>query len=242
MNRHVRIYLAGALVLSLLFTGFYFGLWRPRSAALARTRAAQAAVVAQKASLSAQLAQLRSAAKSISADRQIASRVTNAVPPKPALAQLIREVDSASKSSGFQFLSISPGEPQAAATSQGTGTSSGPAAPSQMSITLNGNGTFFQALDFLHQLAHLPRIFVVDTLSLAPGGSGGSSGSPSGTSTGGTSTGSSSSGSGTAVAPGTVPTLTVSIGGRVFTTYVAPAPGVAGTAAPAASGTGAKVG
>ncbi len=150
MNRHVRIFLVGALVLSLLVTGFYFGLWRPRSAALARTRAAQAAVVAQKSSLSAQLAQLRSAAKSISADRQIASRVTNAVPPKPALAQLIREVDSASKSSGFQFLSISPGEPQAAATSQTGSTPSGPAAPSQMSITLNGNGTFFQALDFLH--------------------------------------------------------------------------------------------
>lgn len=232
MNRRLRIFVAGGLALALVVTGWYFGLWRPRAAALSRTRAAQSAIVAREASLSAQLAQLRSAARSISTDRQTAARVTTAVPPKPALAQLIREIDSASKSSGFQFLAISPGEPQAAPTVQASTSASAAAAPSQMSITLTGDGTFFETLDFLHQLAHLPRIFVVDTLSLAPGGSGsGASGSSS--------SGAASSG---AIAPGTVPTLSISIGGRVFTTYVPPAPGASGAPAPAATGTGPKVG
>lgn len=193
-NRRNLIYGAGAAVLVAMVAAWFFLLWSPQGHKLSSLHSQQATANTQAATLAAQLAQLRSEAKHIASAHRQLSTMSSAVPPAPHLSSLILQVDSAAHASGFQFLSISPGIVQAPPTA----TSSASAAkggPNVIPVSIKGSGSFFQVLDFMHRLAKLPRIVVVDNVSL---------------------TGSSASGVGIS------PSLNVTLSGNAFTTAPAP--------------------
>jgi Tfp pilus assembly protein PilO len=97
-----------------------------------------------------------------------------AVPDDPNLAQFILDANDAASKAGIDFLSITPTPPSAQA--QGT-TPSTPAAgagagatPTPIRMSLSVSGGYFQVLDFINRLNRLPRIVVIDNLSMAGSG------------------------------------------------------------------------
>lgn len=205
-----RIYGVGVAALVAMVVAFYFLSWRPTASTIRQVKAQDATTVAQAATLRSEIAQLRAAAANIGPMKAELGRIDQAVPSKPSLAPFILQVDAAATASGFQFLGISPAHPQAAAT----GAAGSKPTPPVVTVSLTGKGSFFQTLDFIHRLQSLPRIFVIDKLSVTPGGAG-------------------------AASTSAAPDLTVSMAGRMFTTQApstttnnminAPASGAAST-------------
>ncbi|MHB1487313.1 MAG: type 4a pilus biogenesis protein PilO, partial [Acidimicrobiales bacterium] len=103
---------------------------------------------------------------------------------------------NAASDAGIDLTSISDSQPEA-----GT--------PPSVKISLAVTGHFYLILQFLNDLAALPRIVVIDNVALAPGG--GANGVPK---------------------VGASPTLSVTLSGRVFVTS---APSTTGAGAPTTS-------
>lgn len=91
-----------------------------------------------------------------------------AVPEQRDLAGVLLSVDEAARASGVSFVAFSASEP------------SGPDAfgLAPITIQMNGDGGYFQVLDFLNRLNRIHRIVVVDQLNLAAESSGEDLGPP----------------------------------------------------------------
>ena len=96
-----------------------------------------------------------------------------AVPDDPNLAQFILDANDAATKSGVDFLSISPTPPGAAGgATTGTTVAGGAAGPVSIKLAISITGGYFQVIDFLNRLNGLPRIVVIDSLSLSSSTSG----------------------------------------------------------------------
>jgi len=228
MNRKVLLIAAGTAVA--LVAVWFLLLWSPQGQKLDAARERQAEAEEANSALALRierLRDLRARRPELEADR-VALR--SAVPESPELDDFLLDTDAAADRSGVDITSVSPGKP-AAAGDDAAGTTApaapapapaatAPAAtdtagatagtpPSAISLSLDASGGYFQILDFINRLDDLPRIVVVDSLSLSGGGSGDASASGTGdtAATGGTSSSE----------------LTMSITARMFTT-APPAP------------------
>ena len=162
---------AGAAVLVALV--WYLALWSPRSSAYNKAHSEVTQSEASIQSLQAQIAQLQAQAKSgggASSGRQAVEAA--AVPPQPNLAQLIDQINAAATASGVTFVSITPTEPAAP-----SGTSGG---ASVMNVTINATGGYYQAIDFINRLDSLPRLMVIEGVTMNPGSASSSAASASG--------------------------------------------------------------
>lgn len=83
-----------------------------------------------------------------------------AIPEQADLAGVLLSIDEAARASGVSFVSFSASEP-AGADSFGL---------SPISVQINGDGGYFQVLDFLNRLNRIHRIVVVEQLSLSATG------------------------------------------------------------------------
>lgn len=164
----------GAAVLVALV--WYFLLWSPRSAAYNKAHSEVTESEAAIQSLQAQIQQLEAQAKAGSGASSARQSVeTAAIPPQANLAQLINQINSAANSSGVVFVSITPSEPAAP-----TGTSVVSTA-SVINVAINATGGYYQLVDFINRLDSLPRLMVVNGVTMNPGGaSGGSAGGSTG--------------------------------------------------------------
>ncbi|MEM9037706.1 MAG: type 4a pilus biogenesis protein PilO [Actinomycetota bacterium] len=80
-----------------------------------------------------------------------------AIPEQPDLAGVLLSIDEAARASGVTFLNFSASEP----------VSTDAFGLSPVTIQINGDGGYFQVLDFLNRLNRIHRIVVVDQLNLA---------------------------------------------------------------------------
>jgi len=188
--RERRAWLIGVAAGVVVIVIWYLALWSPRSGALGRQRTRLDSAQQQTQQLQTQLSRLRQQQRNEPVVQAQLETLKAAIPDDPALAQFILDTNDAATKSGVDFLSISPTPPSAPATpaagtagaSGSSGASATPAAlpaskrPAEIKIALNVTGGYFQVLDFINRLDALPRLVVIDTLSLS--GGGGTTGGP----------------------------------------------------------------
>ena len=165
MNRRSLLIGVGAAFLVLLI--WYFLLWSPRGNAIADAKSRQQTAADAAFELEARLNQLRDAQRNEAATRAQIARLQEAIPEEANLAQFILDANDAATRSGIDFLSIAP-TPPAAGTAVDPATGQPLAgSPSQIALTVNITGGYFQVLDFVNRLTDLPRIVVIDGLSVS---------------------------------------------------------------------------
>jgi Tfp pilus assembly protein PilO len=208
---------AGALVVILVW---YLALYKPKSNDVSSTQDQVAAAEHQQQDLKATLDRLTALDKNRPQQQATLDKLNAAIPDQPDLADFIFQANTAAADSGVDWLSIAP-TPPAANPSGG---------PSVIALNIQVQGGFFQVLDYLNRLEDLDRLVVTDTINVAAGGS-------SATSTGGTTTGTLP----TSTSDAGAPTLSVTLGSRMFTSATATpaAPGATGGTVTPAPSTGA---
>lgn len=198
MSRRVLAIAGGALVVVLLT--WYVLLWSPKGSQIDDAHERKAAAEAQFASLQVQVAEAKAA--KAREPQLVASldQLAVAVPAEAELAELILALDEAGRFAGVDLLAISPALPKASTV---------PGGPAEIVVAMSFEASYWAVLNFQVALLHLPRLFVIDSIQVAPNGGD-------------------TAGSGDR--------LQVTLTGRTFTTEpVAPAPGAAPTTPPAAT-------
>jgi Tfp pilus assembly protein PilO len=233
INRRLLIPIGAAVGVLLLW---FVVLWGPQGSALSKAKARASDAVSRRATLRDQLSRLQAARRDQPLKQSQLETLRVAVPDDPNLAQFILDANDAANASGIDFLSISPTPPAPTAvapppttpttvtgsSSATTATTAAPAAgatatpsagPAAIKMSMSITGGYFQVLDFINRLDKLPRIVVIDGLSI-------------GTSVGGAAGQASSGGA---------PQLAVTLQARMFTTNATPvsAGGTGGTGAAA---------
>lgn len=156
MNRRALLIGAGAALALLVL--WYFLLWSPAGGRLTAARDRTAAAEAQEQALTLEIRRLQDAHRKEPVKRATLESLRVAIPDAPQPGQLILEINDAANRSGISFLSIAP-TPPAAPLAGG---------PPQMALALSVAGGYFQVLDFINRLDDMPRLIVIDSLSLAP--------------------------------------------------------------------------
>lgn len=154
-RRALLVALGAALVLLVMW---FLLLWGPQGGKLDDAREREAAAESENSQLELQVARLEAAqdrAPELAADLE---ELRRAVPDDPELAQFILDANEAASDSGVEFLSIAPGVPD-----RGDGL-----LPPVITLQINVSGGYFEVLDYLDRLEDLPRIVVVDSLTLTP--------------------------------------------------------------------------
>jgi Tfp pilus assembly protein PilO len=164
VSRRAVLITAGA-ALALLALWFVL-LWGPQGGRLDDAQARTDVAEGQNEELELRLNRLRAAQEGVPARMAELVGLQRAVPDDPQLAQFILDANQAASDAGVEFLSISPAPPTA-------GTPGG--LPPVITLSITVTGGYFAVLDYLDRLDELPRIVVIDSLSLTPGDTAGGS-------------------------------------------------------------------
>jgi type IV pilus assembly protein PilO len=156
MTRRTVLIAFGAAALLLVM--WFLLLWGPQGGRLSDANDRQVAAETQNSTLELRLARLRAAqerAPELMADLE---ELRRAVPDEPDLAQFILDANDAASEAGVEFLSIAPGVPE----------QSDSLLPPTIALNISVTGGYFEVIDYLDRLSDLPRIVVVDDLTLTP--------------------------------------------------------------------------
>lgn len=157
MSRRVALLaVAAAAVLLLLW---FVLLWRPQSGSLEAADERLAAAEAEHGALQLRLARLEAAQEQTADLMADVEGMRRAVPDDAELAQFILDANDIAVTAGVTFLSITPSVP-AASLEAGL--------VSEVSLAIAVRGTYDAVVDYLDLLEELPRIVVVDTVSVNP--------------------------------------------------------------------------
>lgn len=187
MNRRVILIAAIAMVFILL--GWYFILWSPAKSEVSKAKERRETAEQQQRQLEQAISRLRSAQRNEPLLRAQLETLRTAIPDLPNLAQFILDTNDAAGRSGIDFISIAPSEPRVAAGGAGSSTPTTRAAgattttrasgasttsttvravaPAEITIALQITGGYFPVLDFLNRLDAMPRLVVVDSISVS---------------------------------------------------------------------------
>lgn len=135
-------------------------LWGPQGGRLADAEDRQVAAESTNDELQLRLARLQATARREPQLVAAIDQLRTAVPDGPNLPQFILEANDAASAADVAFLSISPSPPAASAS---------PTLPNQIALQITVSGGYEEVLDYLGRLEALPRIVVVDGLTLSPG-------------------------------------------------------------------------
>jgi len=193
MNRKVLLFAAGGAI-ALLVVWFVL-LWSPQGARLEDAGTRRDAAESTNSQLELRLERLRDLRERRPQLQADLDALETAIPESPELDTFLLDTDAAAERAGVDITSVSPAKPtpsEAEATAATTTTTTAPAAgaagaagadvgataassPSAITVSLEAAGGYFQVLDFLNRLDDLPRVVVVDSLSLtsAEGAAGG---------------------------------------------------------------------
>jgi type IV pilus assembly protein PilO len=161
-RRSIVIGVVAAFVVLLLW---WFLLWSPQRKKVDDAKARTDAAQQQAAQLRVTLSRLQELKRTEALKRSQIEALRVAVPDQPNLAQFILDANDAANKAGIDFLSVTPSPPATAAA--GGTTPAG--APAAVNLAMSITGGYFQVLDFVNRLTDLPRIVVIDNLSLAAG-------------------------------------------------------------------------
>lgn len=149
-----RTVAAGVLAAVLIVAAWWMFLFSPARSDANKVESQVKAAKAKSLSLETeqkQLEDLEQRAPQIQADRD---RLRNAVPDQPELASFIEQANQLGTDTGVTWVSVSPSEPSAG-TAAGT-----------VTVALEVTGGYYQVLDYLNRLESIPRLVVVDQVSL----------------------------------------------------------------------------
>jgi Tfp pilus assembly protein PilO len=207
INRRLLIPIGAGLMVLVLW---YVALWSPQGSSLSKAKKRTEEAIAKRDNLRTQITRLQESQKDQPLKQAQLETMRVAIPDDPNLAQFILDANDAASKAGIDFLSITPTPPSqggaTTATTAAGGSAAAAAALTPIKIAMTISGGYFQVLNFINLLNALPRIVVVDGLSL--------SGSSPTQGTAGTTTGA-------AAAPVTASggvQLSVSLQERIFTT------------------------
>lgn len=221
MKRNVIIAIvAGALAVTLVW---FFLFYKPKSNEVSKKNDEVATAERQQQDLEATLARLQELDANRPQQQADLDKLNAAIPATPDLAEFIFEANTAAADSGVDWLSIAPTPPAPSLTG----------GPSEIVLNIQVQGGFFQVLDYLNRLEKLKRLVVTDTVNLSAGGTD-TSGSAGSSSEQTLSTSTSDSGA---------PTLSVTLGAKMYTsaTLAPAAPGAVPAPAPATPSSGSGV-
>ncbi len=227
MNKGQRWMIGGALVAVLILVVGWFFVVSPVRSKTTDQKAQTADLDAANAQLQVKLNQLVTQNKSVTDKQAELSNIGAEVPSDPHLPQLIRSLSASAGDSGVDMVSLTPTAPSAPSSAGSsvtlgtTGTSSttsaaggsGAVTPTPhaasasyqtIAVALTLNGDYSGIEEFLQHLQTMKRIFVVNSIQLAPTGAATATGitaeqTPNGSAQ-------------------TVHTLTVTLNGDVFMT------------------------
>jgi Tfp pilus assembly protein PilO len=154
MNRKV-MGIAGAGILGMIAV-WYVMLFSPQGSQLSAANSRLDAARQRQTVLRAQLRAVQTAKTAPSTIQAQIDALKQAIPNAPDLAGFIDAANAAASGSGVDFLSLAPSQPSA---SKG-------AAVSDLKLSMNVKGSYFQVIDFINRLDSLPRLLVVDGLNL----------------------------------------------------------------------------
>ena len=158
----------------------WFLLVSPKRSQVAQLETQAAGQVSSNAILSTQLANLKAKAKDLPKQKARLAAVAAKIPDNPALPALIRALSTAADAAGVELVTVTPGPPTAVVATA-TGAAGAPAAPgapgsaaaasglSQIPLTLNLAGGYFQVEQFVANLENLPRSMRITNLTMTPG-------------------------------------------------------------------------
>ncbi|MCU1426932.1 MAG: Tfp pilus assembly protein PilO [Actinomycetia bacterium] len=207
MNRRaVLLAVVGVVGVVALWWVFIFS---PKADSLSKARENLSTARTQAQSLQAKLNQLKDLQRRSTQIEAQLGKLTAAIPKTPNQADFISGLNDIADQSGITWQSVTMSQPAA----------STPGSPDTITVQIQIQGGFFQALDYMNRLENLGRLVVVDGVNVA--------GTPSST-TGTTGGGSTGSGSGVTAGSGD---LTVTMNSRIFSQNAidAAAPGGATT-------------
>ena len=189
MNRRPLL-LAGAAALVILLA-WYFLLWSPRQSSLSEAKDRTEAARTRTEDLQTRVNRLRALQRDETTLRAELDELKTAIPDLPNLGQFILDANDLAVRSGIDFISIAPTPPAVATTtapvvtttttaaggrttttavsssgSAGSAASGGGVAPAEIKMTFQITGGYVQILDFINRLNDLPRLVVVDGLSI----------------------------------------------------------------------------
>ena len=160
MNRKSTLIAFGA---ALALLGLWFVLlWGPQGGRLDEAQEREAAADQINSELELRVARLEAAQEGAPARMAELEELRRAVPDEPELAQFILDANQAASDAGVDFLSISPTPP-----ALGVG-----GLPPVITLAINVTGGYFAVLDYLERVDDLPRIVVIDSITLTPSGDG----------------------------------------------------------------------
>ncbi len=158
MNRRIVMIATGVLVVM-------FGLWyvfgfRSQSNELDAARAAEDQARTTNEQLELRISQLKVSRKNMPKLSAALERLRRAIPEDPNLAEFILQANEIAEASGVDWLNIAPAPPATGAAAN---------LPATVGLNITVDGGYFQVLDYLNRLSELPRIVIIDSLSLTPG-------------------------------------------------------------------------
>jgi Tfp pilus assembly protein PilO len=159
-----RTVAAGVLAAVLIVAAWWMLLFSPARSDAHKVDSEVKAAKAKSLSLETeekQLEDLEQRAPQIQADRD---RLRSAVPDQPELATFIEQANQLGTDTGVTWVSVSPSEP-------GAGTAAG-----EINVGLEVKGGYYQVLDYLNRLESIPRLVVVDQVSLTASDASGAGG------------------------------------------------------------------
>jgi Tfp pilus assembly protein PilO len=164
MSRRLLAFGFGAV--ALLLAVWFLLLWGPQGTKLSDAKKRTTAAESQNSELQLRLSRLQAAQKGAPELMAKGEELRRAIPATPDLAQFILDANDAATAAGVDFLSISPSPP---VPPLGAG-------PAEVHLQIAVTGSYTEVINYLDRLDDLPRLVVVDTLGLTPGG--GDSASP----------------------------------------------------------------
>jgi type II secretory pathway component PulM len=163
MKRFVPFIAAGLMLL--IVAVWYLALYSPKSADLSKAHDDLTAAQGNQQTLKAQLSNLRGLEANRAKQQASLQKLSAAVPPTPDLATFILQANDIATQAGVSWLQVSPGLP-----------SGGNGGPTQIALSMQIEGTFYQVYDYLNRLENMQRLVLVDSVSISSKGS--AAGSP----------------------------------------------------------------
>ena len=159
-NRTVMIAIAAGLLIVLIW---FLAFFSPQGKDLTKYKAQETQLQVQQSALEAQLAQLRATSKAAPQLEALQTQYANLIPPTADIYNYINIMSGTAATAGVHLVSITPAS--AGSVVPGTGLQAIP-------ISVVTQGTYDATLSFIKSIYALPRLTVINAMTLSGGGPG----------------------------------------------------------------------
>lgn len=161
-----------ALVLVVLLAiAFFFLLWQPKNDELEEVRAETARLETERGQLQTELRRLQEIQEREPEFRAALARLEEFIPSGPAQATVIRQFQLTADAAGVTIDNVAFSEPSVVEDAPPTGAPDTVLA--SMSVSMNLEGGYFQAVDFLRRLeVDVPRAVLQQNVTMSEGADG----------------------------------------------------------------------